>query len=140
MAFYDASALVKLYVEEWDSGALREFFPTCLAAMSRLSFVEIASALGRLCREGALPLAERNEILDTLALDSQSFYILEFTESVTTRARALLARHPLRAGDAIQLASCLLLQERVETPLRFVAYDARLRAAAEAEGLTTVGR
>ncbi len=108
--------------------------------MSRLSFVEIASALGRLCREGALPLAERNEILDTLALDSQSFYILEFTESVTTRARALLARHPLRAGDAIQLASCLLLQERVETPLRFVAYDARLRAAAEAEGLTTVGR
>jgi len=35
-----------------------------------------------------------------------------------------LQRHPLRAGDAIQLASCLHLQEYVEEDLTFVGFAA----------------
>ena len=53
-------------------------------------------------------------------------------------ARALLLRHRLRAGDAVQLASCLYLQREMNQPLPFVAFDDRLAEAARHEGLTVV--
>ena len=57
----------------------------------------------------------------------------------TERDRAPAAlRHPLRAGDAIQLASALLLRRELGEPVKFVAYDNRLKAAAKAEGLVVV--
>lgn len=39
----------------------------------------------------------------------------------------------LRAGDAVQLASCLQLQDSLEGPLVLVAFDERLLAAARKE-------
>ncbi|MBE3088192.1 MAG: hypothetical protein IMZ71_03640, partial [Chloroflexi bacterium] len=53
---------------------------------------------------------------------------------ITTEARALLLRHPLRAGDAIQLASCHFLSEALRVTVPLVAFDDRLRMAAAAEG------
>jgi len=47
----------------------------------------------------------------------------------------LLQQHPLRAGDAIQLASCLYLQEQLAEPIPMVVFDDRLLAAARLEGL-----
>jgi uncharacterized protein len=60
---------------------------------------------------------------------------VELTEEVCARARVLLQRHPLRAGDAIQLASCLYLQEQLGEQMPIVAFDDRLVAAARLEGL-----
>jgi hypothetical protein len=56
----------------------------------------------------------------------------------TADARTLLLRHPLRAGDAVQLASCLYLQRQLAQPVPFVAFDNRLAQAARAEGLTVI--
>jgi hypothetical protein len=42
----------------------------------------------------------------------------------------------LRASDAIQLASCLLLQRELQVAVRFVVFDDRLREAARTEGLS----
>jgi len=64
--------------------------------------------------------------------------IVEFTPEITADARALLLRHRLGAGDAVQLASCLYLQREMSQPLPFVAFDARLTEAARHEGLTVV--
>jgi hypothetical protein len=64
--------------------------------------------------------------------------VVELSTPVGTRARALLARHPLRVGDAIQLASALLLRRELEEGVSFTAYDGRLNAAAKAEGLDLV--
>jgi hypothetical protein len=47
----------------------------------------------------------------------------------------LLQRHALRAGDAIQLATCLYLQEELREAALFVAFDSRLSAAARREGV-----
>lgn len=55
---------------------------------------------------------------------------------MVTQARSLLLRHPLRAGDAIQLASCLVLRDRAELPVAFLAFDRRLNEAAVREGLS----
>ncbi len=53
-------------------------------------------------------------------------------------AGLLLLVHPLRAYDAVQLASAMLAQFRLETAsLVFLTADDRLLTAAAAEGLLT---
>lgn len=49
-------------------------------------------------------------------------------------ARQLITRHVLRTGDAIQLASALLLAGEHPEDLPFMTLDADLASAAHAEG------
>lgn len=53
-------------------------------------------------------------------------------------AAELVWRHPLRAYDAIQLASALWLARESRMALTFVCADRRLAAAAAAAGLRTM--
>lgn len=123
-----------------EPGALsvRRLLTAAPAAASRLSEVEVASALVRRAREGAFTVEERDRALASLAGDFAALIIVEFTPEITVDARALLLRHRLRAGDAVQLASCLYLQREMSQPLPFVAFDDRLAEAARHEGLTVV--
>lgn len=57
--------------------------------------------------------------------------------SVLVAARNLTITHPLRALDAIQLASALHASTTLNTLLTFITADKNLLAAATAEGLTT---
>ena len=135
MRFFDASALVKRYLWEEDSSLIRSWLSATRANASRLSHLEVASAIARRHREGDLSPSERAAELARLDADFSGFLVNEITEEIIHAARALVTRHPLRAGDAIQLASCLHLANHLGTPVEFVAFDARLRTAAEAEGL-----
>lgn len=107
------------------------------AAASRLSEIEIASALARSCREGTFTEAERDRTLARLRADFRSLIIVELSEAVISRAIGLTARRSLRAGDALQLAAALELRERLEEPVGFLTFDERLREAAEGEGFPT---
>lgn len=107
--------------------------------MSRFSEIEVASAIERRCREGAFPPSERDRAIDVLRRDLRSLLIVELTAEVVSSAMGLMARHPLRAGDAIQLGSCLELRQRLKYPITFVAFDQRLLQAARSEGLEAVG-
>ena len=53
MRYFDASALVKRYVREPAAVSVRRLLKSDRAATSRLSEVEVASALTRRAREGA---------------------------------------------------------------------------------------
>jgi predicted nucleic acid-binding protein len=83
-------------------------------------------------------MEERDRALASLENDFAALIIVEFTPEITADARALLLRHRLRAGDAVQLASCLYLQRELSQTLPFVAFDDRLTEAARHEGLTVV--
>jgi predicted nucleic acid-binding protein len=107
-----------------------------VVATSRLSEVEVVSAVIRRAREGAFGGRERDRALEALAIDLGAMHVVEILPEIATKARGLLLRHPLRAGDAIQLASCVFLQQELGEPVRFVVFDERLRAAARAEGLS----
>jgi uncharacterized protein len=107
------------------------------AATSRLSEVEVSSGIVRRAREGAFTTHQRDRMLAALVRDVPALAMVEMTPEITVDARTLLLRHPLRAGDAIQLASGLYLQRRLARPVPFVAFDGRL-AAARAEGLTVL--
>ena len=118
--------------------SVRRLLKSGRGAASRLSEVEVASALVRRAREGAFTLKNRDRALASLANDFAALIIVEFTPEITTEARALLLRHRLRAGDAVQLASCLYLQRELGQSLPFVAFDDRLTEAARHQGLTVV--
>jgi predicted nucleic acid-binding protein len=136
--YFDASALVKRYVREAGTVAVRRLLASGTVATSRLSEVEIASGIVRRAREGAFTASRRDRMLDALRLDLPALAVVELIPEVAADARALLLRHPLRASDAIQLASCQYLQRQLAEPVPFVAFDRRLAAAAQAEGLTAI--
>ena len=87
---------------------------------------------------GAFSAAERDRALAALEDDFTALRVVELSTPVVLEARALLVRHPLRAGEAIQLASALLLRRELGEAVTFAAYDDRLKAAAKAEGLAVV--
>jgi predicted nucleic acid-binding protein len=137
MRYFDASALVKRYVREPGTARVTRLIASGAPATSRLSEVEVASAVGRRAREGAFSVTERDRALAALERDLAAILVVELTPDITARARALLLRHELRAGDAIQLASCLYLQEQFGEEVPFIAFDERLTGAARGEGLRT---
>ena len=105
---------------------------------SRLSEVEVASALSRRRREGACTASEHGLALQELGSDLSGMSVIEIASGVAARAREIVSRNPLRAGDAIHLASCLLLQNTTGQTVDLVAFDRKLRAAAELEGLAVI--
>jgi predicted nucleic acid-binding protein len=126
---------VKRYVREAGTDVVRGWLGAGTPATSRLSEVEVTSALMRRWREGAFDTRARDRAIAALGRDLEALTLVELGPQVTARARALLGRHVLRAGDALQLASCLLLRDSAAGPVLFAAFDDRLNQAARAEGL-----
>ncbi len=126
---------MKRYVREPGADFVRGLLQGDSVAASRLSEVEVASALTRRAREGAFDLRERDRALASLVDDFASLLVVEFTPEIAAGARVLLLRHTLRTGDAVQLASCLFLRDALGRSVEFVGFDDRLSAAARLEGL-----
>lgn len=123
-------------MQETGSAGVRRQLRTGRIATSRLSAIEVASALARREREGAFTAAERDRALKRLNADLAAWIVVELTGELTVEAQMLLIRHSLRSGDAVQLASCLYLQREMGERISFAAFDDRLTKAARTEGLT----
>jgi hypothetical protein len=134
MRFFDASALVKRYVRESGTPTVRRLLREPRAVASRLSEAEISSAVHRRQREGALTLAQKRRAMDALRADLPRLEVVELSPKVVAAVHSLLDRHPLRAADALQLASAIVLRDALDTEIELVTYDQRLHAAAQAEG------
>jgi hypothetical protein len=138
--FWDASALLPIIVEEPGTdlarGWLREDGEICTWGLTR---VEMASAVERRAREGRLDAPQRKAALR--AVDDLVSRCHEVTDLIAVRRRALplLARHPLRAADAAQLAAALLVADPDPGSLAFVCLDRRLADAADREGMPVLG-
>jgi len=142
--FYaDSSVLVKRHVAELGSLWVENVCDPQQGnriVTSRLSIVEVVSALNRRVRDGSLPAADYPQLRDDfLALCRGSYQLIQPTNPVLARARTLLERHPLRSYDALQLASALMASDRLaadgSSALTLLAADGRLLTAATAEGL-----
>ena len=136
MKYWDASALVPLLVSEQGSSASLEWVGRDGQIVTWLwTRTEVAAAIERRTREGALSRSQRRQVL--AQLDALAERWNEVTDALAVRSRAikLLARHPIRAADAGQLGAALLVQDQVAGSLEFVCFDRRLSLAAELEGL-----
>ena len=137
--YFDPSAMAKRYLEEEGGAAVARWIASGSTITSRISLVEVSSAISRGVRRGRVTEAEAAALEAAFDEDLRSIDLVEVSEPVLRRARSLVARHPLRAGDAIHLASALHLKERSARPVVLVAYDGELLRAARAEGLETLG-
>ena len=138
MNYFDASALAKRYMQEPGRDEVLRLLNDADPATSRLSEVEVASALIRRCREGAFSVEDRDRALLALRTDFSTLYVVELTSEIVRMTYELLAAHRLRAADSIQLASCLYFQRRLAQPVRFVVHDVRLAESAQALGLAVL--
>lgn len=143
--FFDSSALVKRYAREPGTDWVRA---TCLPArgntaiVAQITQIEIMSAVMRRTREGTYSLRAARAVRLLLEYHLHHEYVVVgLNSTVIARAQEALELYPLRAYDAIQLASALEVQARLVraslTSVVFVASDDRLLEAAAAAGLTT---
>jgi predicted nucleic acid-binding protein len=141
--YLDSSALIKRYVQETGTDWIRSLVaPTAGHTLltARITMVEVYSALARRRREGTVPGADCAVATRAFTAHSATDYdFIELDLTVVALARDLLEQHPLRAYDAIQLASALFANqtlERAQLPLlTFLSADESLNAAALARGL-----
>ncbi len=146
--YLDTSALVKYYVPERGTAWVQQQIDDRLEngewanpiAISLLTFVEIAAAVERRHRAGELDDRQRQAILARFVRDYRGrFGVLAVEERVIYQAAVLVSRHPLRAYDAVQLASARVVSETIQRYGRpgivFVSADARLCEVARQEGL-----
>lgn len=125
LVYLDASAIVKLVVEERESPALRHALRDRVRRVSSaLALVEVHLAAAR--RSPAPPTGRAGTIVAGLALIP--------IDHATLEGAAALGQYGVRALDAIHLATARSLGEGLDC---FIAYDQRLLAAAEASGLVT---
>ncbi len=66
------------------------------------------------------------------------FAVLDVTDAILEEAARSVARHPLRAFDAVQLACALAARAADATLTELACFDEALAAAARAEGFTLV--
>ena len=90
--------------------------------------------MARAWREKLLEEAARDTIFGVLEADFAGFEVTEVRRAIVERIPPLVLRQPLRAYDAIQLASALAVKER-GVSVDFWGADDRLVTAACGEGL-----
>jgi len=129
--YLDASAVVKLVVEEPESDALRSFINGADLISCELILTEVPRAIRRAsARDERLPLdllmARAEQTIDSIALAPLDRGLL--------LAAGALAEPMLRALDAIHVAAAVDLG-----PIdAFVSYDERQSAAARLAGVRTM--
>ena len=96
--------------------------------------VECVSAFARLRRNGAMGPRQELEALERLSALSAGWVEVQPGEALRESAERLLWRHPLRSGDALQLAAALDWSDGPARGRGFVTFDARLVHAARVEG------
>ena len=135
MRYWDSSALVSLLVDEAGSENRRAVLRQDQGIVTWWgSWVECASAVCRLYREGAIDDAGLEQSLDRLGALAAGWVEIRPLDRIRRRAIRLLRVHPLRAADALQLAAALTASAEEPADLEVVCSDARLSAAARREG------
>jgi len=140
MRYWDSSAIVPVLVLEPSTAKVRTWLdddPHVVTwTMTRL---EVIGAIERRVREAVLSNVNRQAVLHQAEAYFRSFDEVIDVLPVVKQAIVLLARHPLRAADAAQLAAAIVAAEGEPASLDFVCLDHNLAEAARREGFTVYG-
>ena len=140
--YFDTSALVKRYVDEVGSLWVRDRVDTAtgLLLTSSMTRVEVACALARRYREGTLTRDIHDELWQAFSYDiAVRLRTLRINLDTLTIAERLAKHYPLRAYDAVHLATALVARQRLATEgitgVTFLSADYRLLDYARREGI-----
>ena len=137
-AYFDTSALIRRDVHEPGRREIQHLLRTNHCVVSAVLPVEVQSALRRRVTKGTLQEKQISTILKRFTTDREFWTIVAVSREVLAAAEALTAAYPLRALDAIHVASAQLFATRVVAPaFTFVSADVRQTTAATALAITT---
>lgn len=151
MLYVDSSVLVKQYIQEPETVAVRarikeESLRSQITFISDVGYAEIFAAFARKFRDNLLQASENDQVQKQFQ-DDWLFTIghIELTVGVLGLVPGLVNKHPLKGADAIHLASALWLRDAMRlrksfgaSPgiLEFATSDKQLKNAAALEGLS----
>lgn len=138
LAFWDASALVPLCVQEITSRQAQSQLRNSAPVVWWGTSVDIHSAIARLHRLGKLTDVEKKGALSRLALLSRGWREILPTDPLRDLARRVLDLHELRAADSLQLAAALTWCQQRPAKRTFVCGDQRLSKAAAFAGFSVL--
>jgi len=134
--YLDASALVKRYVAERGSDEVIALTAGAdAAATSLVSRAEVAAALARAVRLGALDGEGGRRAQLRFSREWPDLVRVPVTEALVSRAEALAWDHGLRGYDAVQLAAALTWQDAIGEDVVLATFDRQLWKAAPGAGL-----
>jgi predicted nucleic acid-binding protein len=133
--FWDTSAVIPLVIDEPESHRAKRLAdddPAIVAWWATRT--ECMSALARLRRDGVVSANDETRTKRLLLRLAAEWTEIAPGSRLRERAERVLAVHPLRAGDAFQLAAALLWARGKTSRRELVSFDTRLREAASREG------
>ena len=137
ITYFDASALVKRYVnEQWSDETIELTTTADVVATSLVSRAEVAAALAKAVRTKLLSDGDARKAQRTFTGEWPDLARIPVTDALVARAETLAWDHALRAYDAIQLASALTWQESVGTEIVVATFDLQLWNAVRHAGMT----
>jgi predicted nucleic acid-binding protein len=142
--FFDTSALINRHVRETGTAWVRTLTQPRASHtiyLASITAVEVCSAITRRQRGGSLSAAQAGAILGHFRRHLSTRYIVrDLTPPILSDATILARKHGLRAYDAVQLATAMVVDRRHRAqgagPFTLVSADRELNAAAAAEGLS----
>lgn len=137
-AFWDTSAMVSLCVRQQSSTAARQLARKYKFVVWWCTSVEMTSAFERLVRTEQLSPAGYLSAARHLSRLRRSWREVDPTPSLRFEAESLLARFPLKAADALQLAAAMTWAGNFPKNRLFIASDGQLLDAASQLGFQIV--
>jgi uncharacterized protein len=147
--YVDSSALIKHYVREVGTDAVNSKLAEVSVQrsgvfISKLGYAEILATFARRLRENPSLKAETDRIKREFEYDwTRNLNQVELDAGVMAQIPRLVTNYPLKAADAIHLASALRLRDALNLgiglgagggPVVFGASDKQLKTAAATEG------
>ena len=135
IAYFDTSALVKLYADEPGAQSARAAaLEAELMATSIITYAEMRSAFARKLRFADITAVALKQFKEQFERGWESFQIVPIEEHTVRRAGELAEAYGLKGFDAVHLASANILATRFGATT-FACFDAELSRAASACGM-----
>lgn len=136
--YFDTSALIKRYLAEADSAAVRQAATMAtVGATCRITWAEAIAAFARRQREMSADLAVLDRARQQLRADWSRCHIIDATQPIVELAGDLAESFSLRGYDSVQLAAAKTLHD-AGGHVTFACFDTRLQKAARVLGMATL--
>lgn len=130
--YLDSNAIAKLYLsdEEGQERVLAAMDQHQTVATCAITYAEVTGLIARAFHDARLTEEQYAQAVASFAEEWASVTVLEVSTPLSQVAALLMKAHKgLRAMDALHLASALAL--RGSTEIKFLTFDARLKATAQ---------
>jgi len=132
--FYDTSAFIKLFQEEFGSDKITELRDQATVnAVSIVCLPETFSTLNRLRREKKFGVSVYAQLKSEVFRELNSFFICGLDSDIVTKSITIIEKNPLKGMDSIHVSTALKWQADM-----FVSGDKQQLKSAKANGLEVV--